>query len=82
MSAEPKKKMTQHICKNFPMSEWVNKLVEFLTQKLFQICACVSCVQKVKSTTFTYSHANTLLGQSEHAYYLSLYFIKATVGLL
>ena len=82
MSAEPKKKMTQHICNNFPVSEWVNKLVEFLTQKLFQICACMSSVQKVKTTMFTYSHANTLLGQSEHAYYLSLYFIKATVGLL
>ena len=27
------------------------------------------------TTMFTYSHANTPLGQSEHAYYLS-YFIK------
>ena len=30
------------------------------------------------TTMFTYSHANTALGQSEHAYYLS-YFIKHDV---
>ena len=74
--------MTQHICKDSPMKEWVNNLVEFLTKKLFQICACMSSVQKAKTTMFTYSHANTLLSQSEYAYYLRLYFIKATVGLL
>ena len=64
------------------MTEWVNKLVEFLTQKLFQICACMSSVQKAKTTMFTYSHVTTLLGQSEPAYYLILYFTKATVGML
>ena len=48
-------------------------------EKFFQICACVISTQKAKhldtTTMFTYSHANTPLSQSEHAYYLS-YFIK------
>ena len=45
------------------------------TQKLFQIGACVISARKAKhfdvTTLFTYSHANTPLGQSECTYYLS-----------
>ena len=56
-----------------------SKCVEFSTQKLFQICACVISARKAEhfdaTTVFTYSHANTPLGQSERAYYLS-YFIN------
>ena len=55
-----------------------SKLVEFSTQKRFKIRACVISVRKAKqldvTTMLTYSHANTPLGQSERAYYLS-YFI-------
>ena len=44
-----------------------------------QICACLISARKTKqldaTTMFTYSHANTSLGQSERAYYLS-YFIN------
>jgi len=58
--------------------EMVNK-VNFSTQNLFQICACmiITCTAKhfEVATVCTYSRANTLLGQSERAYYLS-YFIK------
>ena len=53
-------------------------LSRFSTQNLFQIRACVISARKAKhldvTTMFTYSHANTPLGQSERAYYLS-YFI-------
>ena len=56
------------------MGKW-SKLVEFWTKKLFQICACLISARKAKhldvTTMFTYSHANTPLGQSEGAYYLS-----------
>ena len=42
-------------------------------------CACIISTRKAKQldtpTMFTYSDANTALGQPEHAYYLS-YFIK------
>ena len=64
-----------------PTKEWVNKvnLSSFWTRKLFQSCACVISARKAKqldaTTMFTYSHANTPLGQSERAYYLS-YLIK------
>ena len=56
------------------------KFVEFFNSKPFQIPAqCVIRVRKAKhldvTTIFTYSHANTPLGQSELPYYLS-YFIK------
>ena len=51
-------------------------------EKLFQICACLISARKAKhfdtTTMFTYSHANTPLGQSERAYYLS-YFIKESI---
>ena len=57
-----------------------SKLVEFRTQKLFQIRACVISARKTKhldvTTMLTYSHANTPLGQSERAHYLS-YFINS-----
>ena len=60
------------------MGKW-SKLVEFWTRKLFQIRACVISARKAKqldaTTMFTYSHANTPLGQTERAYYLS-YFIR------
>ena len=59
--------------------EKCSKLVEFFTQKLFQIRACVLNARKAKhldvTTMFTYSHANTPFGQSACAYFLS-YFIK------
>ena len=46
------------------------------------MCACVISARKAKrldaTAMFTYSHANTPLGQSEGAYYLS-YFIKYNV---
>ena len=55
--------------------------MEFWTRKRFQIRACVISARKAKhldaTTMFTYSHANTPLGQSERAYYLS-YFIKCS----
>ena len=53
-------------------------LSRFLAQNLFQIRACVISARKEKhldvTAMFTYSHANTSLGQSERACYLS-YFI-------
>ena len=62
-----------------PTRKWVNKVnfSSFTTQNLFQIRACVISAQKDLDVTtmFTYSHANTPLGQSERAYYLS-YFIN------
>ena len=61
----------------------MSKLVEFSTQKRFQIRACVVSARKAKhldvTTMFSYSHANTPLGQSERVYYLS-YFIKRLIG--
>ena len=64
-----------------PTRKWVNKvnLSRFSTQNLFQIRAYVICARKAKhldvTTMFTYSHANTPLGQSERAYYLSYFII-------
>ena len=57
-----------------------SKLVEFSTQNLFQIRACVISARKAKhlevTTLFTYPLANTPLGQSERAYYLSYFRIE------
>ena len=55
---------------------------QFSTQNLFQVRACGISARKAKldpdvPTMFTYSHANTPLGQSERAYYLS-YFINSS----
>ena len=54
-------------------------LLRFSTQNLFQIRAFVIREPKAKhfdvTNMFTYSHANTPLGQSERAYYLS-YFMN------
>ena len=64
-----------------PTKEWVNKvnLSSFELENFFKFGACVISARKAKqldaTTMFTYSHANTALGQSECAYYLS-YFIK------
>ena len=64
-----------------PMKEWVNKvnLSSFELENFFKFGACVISARKAKqlnaTTMFTYSHANTPLGQSECTYYLS-YFIK------
>ena len=64
-----------------PTKEWVNKvnLSSFELENFFKIRACVISARKAKqldaTTMFTYSYANTPLGQSERAYYLS-YFIK------
>ena len=56
------------------------KISQVLTQNLFQICACVISARKAKhfdvTIMFTYSHANTPLGLSESAYYLSYFIIK------
>ena len=89
MSAQAKKKLTQHGFNDFskfqPTRKWVNtvNLWSFSTQNLFQIRAYVISAQKAKhldvTTMFTYSHANMPLGQSECAYYLS-YFIRALIG--
>ena len=61
------------------MGKW-SKLLEFSSQILFQIRACVVSARKAKhldvTTMFTYSHGNTPLGQSERSYYFS-YFINA-----
>ena len=63
----------------------MSKLVEFSTQKRFQIGACVVSARKAihldVTTIFTYSYANTPLGLSERAYYLS-YFIKRVISVL
>ena len=52
-------------------------LSKFSAQNFFQIRACVISARKAKhldvTTTFTYSYANTPLGQSERAYYLSYF---------
>ena len=70
-----------------PTKEWVNKvnLLSFELENFFKIRACVIRAQKAKqldaTTMFTYSHANTPLGQSERAYYLS-YFIKCDCKVL
>ena len=61
----------------------MSKLVEFSTQKRFQIGACVVTARKAThldvTAMFTYSYANTPLGQSERAYCLS-YFIKRLIS--
>ena len=60
----------------------MSKLVELSTQKRFQIGACVVSARKAihldVTTMFTYSHANTPLGQSEGAYFLS-YFMTVSL---
>ena len=64
-----------------PMRKWVNRvnMLSLLTQNLFQIHACMIGTQQPKhldiTTMFTYSHANTRLGQSERAYFLSYFII-------
>ena len=64
-----------------PTKKWVNKgnLSSFELENFFKFGACVISARKAKqldaTTMFTYSHANTALGQSERAYYLS-YFIN------
>ena len=63
-----------------------SKLVEFSTQNLFQIRACVISARKAKhlevTTLFTYPLANTPLGQSERAYYLSYFRIEGGLQIL
>ena len=52
--------------------EEMGKKLNISTQNLFQICGSVIRARTAKpidvKTVFTYSHANTPLGQSEHAY--------------
>ena len=66
-----------------PTKEWVNKvnLSSFELENFFKFGACMISARKAKqldaTTMFTYSHANTALGQSERVYYLS-YFINNT----
>ena len=75
----------QRYSKFQPTEELVNKINLFRARKLFQIRAWVISARKAKhldaTTMFTYSHANTPLGQSERLYYLS-YFIKVLVRLI
>ena len=58
------------------MREWLNKVnvSSFQLKNISQICACVISVEKAKhfdaTTMFTYSHANTPLGQSVVSYVL------------
>ena len=56
------------------------QIQSFQLKNFFQIRACVFSAQKAKhldvTTMFTYSHANTPLGQSERAYYLSYFVIN------
>ena len=63
-----------------PTKEWVNKvnLSSFELENFFQFVIAWLAREKPQldaTTMFTYSHANTPLGKSERAYYLS-YFIK------
>ena len=64
-----------------PTKEWVNKvnLSSFELKNFFKIRACVISARKAKqldtTTMFTYSHANTPLGQLERVYYLSYFII-------
>ena len=66
-----------------PTKEWVSKvhLSSFELEHFSNLCLRVSA-RKTKqldvTTMFTYSHANTPLGQSERVYYLS-YFIKVNI---
>ena len=57
-----------------------SKLVEFWTQKRFQILARVISERKAKhlddTTMFTFCHANTPLDQSERAFYRSYFMIS------
>ena len=59
---------------NMRMGKW-SKLVEFSTKKPFQMRACVISTRKAKyldvTNMFTYSRANTPLGQSERAFYVT-----------
>ena len=79
MSAQAKKKLTQKFQPTRKLVNKVNLWTNSSTQNLFQIRACVISARKAKhldvTTMFTYSHANTPLGQSERAYHLS-YFIN------
>ena len=71
------KNLTQHVCKDFPSfirrenQETKRKFVEFSTQKLFQIRACVISELRAKrldaTSMFTFSLENTPLDQSERA---------------
>ena len=68
-----------------PTKEWVNKvnLSSFELENFFKFGACVISARKAKqldaTTMFTYSHANTPLGQSERAYYLSYFIIYSSL---
>ena len=74
-----KTKLTQLACKDVPRptKEWVNKvnLSSFELQNFFKFVLSVISARKAKhldvTTMFTYSLANTPLGQSERAYYLN-----------
>ena len=61
------------------MREWLSKVnvSSFQLKNFSQIRACMISMKKAKhfdaTTMFTYSHANTPIGQSECAYYLSYF---------
>ena len=86
VSLSEKKQLTQHVSEIFQVSAdegmGINK-VNVWSFQLKNVCDCVISARKAKhldaTTMFTYSHANTPLGQSERAYYLS-YFIKTNMS--
>ena len=63
-----------------PTKEWVNK-VNLSSFELENLISARKDKQLDATTMFTYSHANTPLGQSERAYYLSNFIIHSKVGL-
>ena len=79
LKRQRKQKLTQLACKDVPRptKEWVNKvnLSSFELQNFFKFVLSVISARKAKhldvTTMFTYSLANTPLGQSERAYYLN-----------
>ena len=65
-----------------PTKEWVNKvnLSSFELENFFKFVLAWLAREKQNilpaTIMFTYSHANTPIGQSERAYYLSYFIIK------
>ena len=62
---------------NSPIKTLINQNLTDSDQSKF-LFRCDVCTTLRHTTVFTYSHANTPLGQSEHAYYLS-YFINSYI---
>ena len=68
---------------NSPIKTLINQNLNWLWPiKIYTLFRCGVCTTLRHTTVFTYSHANTLLGQSERAYYLSYFINNNTLGLL